>query len=231
MESKAHIETKMMYNSFCDILGFSSAIENNFEATTEIYMNLKSEILEIVKIPEVEVSIYSDAILVVGNELSGVVHAVKQIYWFCLLHDLLIRGGIAYGKHWSNVEGNSILILSEALVKAVKIEKTIKLPIIAVSDEIEIPTSAWVIHFENSVFQAPFLNYQNINFVNPFNELWFKSAEIRIKNLKNKFPKHSAKYDWLLNLIERVKANDILIPENQLNFLIKEGVLAYKKNE
>jgi len=227
MKSNTEVKTKMMYVSFCDILGFSNAIENNFEDTVKIYLEFKEEVLNIVKIDGVSVSIYSDAIIVVGKDFANVVEAVKQIYWFCLLHDLLIRGGLAYGKHWSNVENGSILILSEALVEAVKIEKSIKHPIIAVSEKINIPIEAWMPHCEGAVFNAPFINYDDINFVNPFNAFWFRSAEMRLKHLLKKFPNHSHKYEWLLNIIEKIKIDDVLIPDDVFNYLLEKGVLTY----
>jgi hypothetical protein len=52
------------------------------------------------------------------------------------MNSWLIQGGIAYGKHWEETEKGNLFVVSEALVKAVNIEKDVKLPVIKLSLEI-----------------------------------------------------------------------------------------------
>jgi len=218
--------------AYCDILGFSNAVSAEFENTVMIYRQFKEELKMSEIFKEVEISVVSDSIMIVGDKLIKVAEAVQMlILWTASRKEWLVRGGIAYGKHWKQIDGSNILIVSEALVKAVNIEKTIKHPVITISDEISLGLEYWGHAFGNSVFNLPIINYDNNNIVNPFNNYWFKSAEIILHQLKSKHHEHSSKYDYLLKLIDAVKKNECFVPQPLINDLLEKGLIREKPNK
>jgi len=217
------------YVAFCDILGFSNSILSRFEEIAEIYIELSKTLKSIEEIDKVELSIYSDSILVISDELPPLIQATRNINWFLLTRDLIVRGGIAYGKFWRNTENDNVLILSDALVKAVTIEKTVKAPIIALSPEIVLNYGYWMPRFETNIFDAPLLHYRGKTFVNLVNRYWYRSAITRLAALSARHPDHREKYDWLLDLLSEIEKDEILIPEDVLKNLVKDGILSKKE--
>jgi hypothetical protein len=89
------------YVAFCDILGFSRAISENFEGTLCLYADLMQELAtshSSIFSPRVKLTAYSDAILLVSDELPILLSAVQGVGFFAGTNDLLIRGGIAHGR-------------------------------------------------------------------------------------------------------------------------------------
>lgn len=161
----------------------------------------------------------------VGDDIKEIIVAVQLLYSVALRHNWLIRGGVAYGKHWKESNKNNLFIASEALVKAVLIEKKIKKPVIAISEEIKLGIEFWVPHFADGLFVAPLLYHEEIVFVNPFNKYWFKSAEIHIQDLLKKHPQNEDKYLWFLSLIESINRDDVLVPPTIIQELLELGVI------
>ena len=97
-------QTKMKYVAFCDMLGFGDAVENRFDQAVAAY----SEFIELMhRLPPFEraqISIYSDSILIVGENLSAVVEVVNGLWLAAFQNDWMIRGGIAYGRYWEKRE-------------------------------------------------------------------------------------------------------------------------------
>jgi hypothetical protein len=216
------------YVAFCDILGFSNKVLSDFEDTVNVYREFKKELVE-PNIIEVDISIVSDSIMIVSDDFFKVAEAVQiLVSWTCSRKKWLVRGGVAYGKHWEQRDGNNLLVVSEALVKAVNIEKAIKHPIIAVSDEIPLGLEYWLRGFGNSVFSLPIINYDNTNIVNPFNNYWFGSAEVKLKEMKNDNPTHATKHDYLLDLIEAIKRGDCFIPQAVIDDLLEKKIIGLK---
>jgi hypothetical protein len=197
-------ETSNKYVAYCDILGFSKAVISDFEATKKVYQNLTKtldSVLDKYKI-SVEAKIHSDAIMMVSDELPPLVSAIKTICFFTLQQNWLVRGGVAFGKHWEGDEDKNFEIVSEGLVKAVKLEGAVNHPIIAISEEILLDHHHWIPHLEFPyLYGAPFLFYDDFTFVNPFNMFWFKSAIGKIEKMKRESPDHTSKYDWMLGLV------------------------------
>jgi hypothetical protein len=217
------------YVAYCDILGFSNAVINNFDKTISVYREFKNVIIGRSDMFDVEVLIVSDSIMIVGEKLMTVAQATQLlILWTCSQKEWLIRGGIAYGKHWKEHDGNNTLIVSEALVKAVNIEKTIRNPIVLISEEISLGLEYWIHGFGNSVFDLPIIHYNNNNIINPFNKAWFRSAEIILCYLKETYPEYITKYEYLLELIEAVKRNECFIPAVIINDLLEKKLIQKK---
>lgn len=215
----------MKYVGFCDVLGFSSAVINDFDATIALYQQFRSDVKKWPFTSKAKVSVYSDSILVVSEELPAVVNTIVALNWAALLQDWLIRGGIAYGRHWEVKEDGNLFVVSEALVKAVALEKSVKVPAVVVSEEILLGVEAWIPRFEHGPFKAPLLHFDGRSLVNPFNEYWFVSAAMRTKRLLELHPQHCEKYEWFLSLIEAIKKDEILVPDAALAEMLKLGIL------
>src|SRR5450759_4271114 len=113
----------MKYVGFCDVLGFSSAFLNDINATIALYQQFRSDVRTLPLPARAQISVYSDAILVVSDELPAVLHTIAALNWVALMQDWLIRGGIAYGKYWEEKENGNLFVVSDALVRAVALEK------------------------------------------------------------------------------------------------------------
>jgi len=221
----------MKYVAFCDVLGFSNAVLNNFEATIAVYQTFKDKLKIFCPIQDdsLSVSVYSDSVIIVADELSSVLGSVQALHWATMMHEWLIRGGIAYGKHWQEVDGNNIYVVSDALANAVAIEKTIKVPAIAISSDITLSVERWVPRLHD-IFTASLIFYDGLAIVNPFNRFWFSSAKIIASHLLDMHPNHRGKYEWFISLFDAVERNEILIPETIIVEMLELGILAYTSN-
>jgi len=228
MTQELSIEVPMRYVAFCDVLGFSNAVESSFDATIKLYETFMERMRDWPFPKTVEVMVYSDSILMVSDELPGILSAVKTLWFAALTNDWLIRGGIAYGKYWARQEQSSFFVVSDALVRAVRLESSVKVPAIAISSEIELPISAWTPRFEHNIFDAPLLHFRGLSLVNPFNPYWFLSARLRVEQLLIKHPEHVEKYRWFLELASDVNADECLVPEAALAEMLTLGILVDK---
>lgn len=215
----------MKYVGFCDVLGFSSAVLGDFDAAIALYQQFRNEVKGLPFPSKAQVSIYSDSILVVSDDLPAVVNTIVTLSCVALMKGWLIRGGVAYGRYWEEKENGNLFVVSDALVKAVAIEKTVKVPAVVISEDIPLGIEAWVPRFQYGVIKAPLLYFHGLSIVNPFNEYWFASAKIRARRLLEAHPKHADKYEWLLSLVEAVEKDDILIPEPALARMLELGIL------
>lgn len=213
------------YVAYCDVLGFSHAVENHFEATIRLYKEFKEKISDWPFPEKVNVSVYSDSIFIVCDELPPLLYAVQSLWFATLTQDWLIRGGIAYGKYWEDRSNGNLFVVSDALVRAVRLESTVKVPGVVLSPEVEVPLAAWVARFHDGPFSAPLLHFDGHNVVNPFNPYWFASAKMRITQLLGQFPQHSTKYEWFLKLAEEVEAHEPLVPVSVIEELLAMGII------
>ena len=126
------------YVGFCDVLGFSAAVLRDFESTIALYEQFKRHV-QAWPFPErAKVSVYSDSILIISDELPALLHTIVALQWAALMQGWLIRGGVAHGKYWEDKADGNLFVVSDALVKAVGIEKRVGVP--AVDDIRRDPT-------------------------------------------------------------------------------------------
>jgi hypothetical protein len=170
------------YVGFCDILGFSNRILTDFDETLNVYKQFANTLLSL-PVNKVEVTMYSDAILVVGDSLGPVSSAIQSLWFIALANDLMVRGAITKGRYWERRQGNHMLVASDALVRAVKLERSVGVPAVVIADDIEIPDDFWLHRFAAGLFQTPILHFRDRNIVNPFNTFWFRSAAVRASQL------------------------------------------------
>lgn len=214
------------YVAFCDVLGFSHAVENAFEETINLYKKFSERISDWPFPQKANVSMYSDSILIVCDELPPLLFAVQGLWFATLTQNWLIRGGIAYGKYWEDRTNGNLFVVSDALVRAVRLESTVKVPAVVLSPEVEIPLGMWVARLSHGPYMAPLLHHDGFSLVNPFNIAWFMSAKNRVQQLKVRFPQHSDKYDWFLSLADQVGANEPLIPQSVLDEMVAKSIIA-----
>lgn len=231
IEEETKIVPVMKYVAFCDVLGFANAVQDRFEETMDIYEQFAQLMKNWPISDQVEVCVYSDSILIVSDELGPLLTTVQNLSFATLANNLLIRGGVAYGKYWERKEKGNLYVVSDALVRAVKLESNIKIPGVGFSSEVELPIQAWLPHFYESVFTSPVLHFRGINVVNPFNHFWFASAKNRVAMMLERFPEHSAKYEWFLDLAASIDNSDLMVPQQVVDQLLAEGVIERRKSE
>jgi hypothetical protein len=219
-------DTDEYYVAFCDVLGFSDRILTDFDGTREIYQKF-GETLAGLPISGADVTIYSDAILVTSKNLAGVLVAVQGLWFVALQHDMMIRGGISKGRYWSARQRNHLFVASDALVRAVRLEKSVGVPAVVVADDIEVDDGLWLQRFQDGLLVSPVLHFRDRNIVNPFNTYWYASAKTRALQLMEKSPKHRDKYLWFLALHDAVGADEPMIPPAKLKSYMEEGSLKW----
>jgi hypothetical protein len=148
-----------------------------------------------------------------------------MLQWSALMEDWLVRGGVAYGRYWEETENGNLFVVSDALIRAVAIEKSIKVPAVAVSEEISLDIEAWIPRFKDGIFKSLLLHFQGLTIVNPFNTYWFQSAICRASQLLDMHPEQKEKYDWFLSLADAVARNDLLVPESAFTRMKELGIL------
>ncbi len=225
MNEKVARDSRMRYVAFCDVLGFSSAVTERFEDTVEVYATFMEQMREWPFPKNAAISIYSDSILIVSDDLSPVLHAVNNLWFAAMTNNWLIRGGIAYGKYWEQRENGNLFVVSDALVRAVKLEASVRHPVVAFCPEVKLGLNYWVARFAHGLLQAPVLSFREISFVNPFNPYWFRSAETRTKQMLEAFPEHEIKYRWFLDLVDAIDSQETLVPAEVVQELLDLKVI------
>ena len=223
------------YVAFCDILGFSNMVASDFDRTLEIYKGL-AKLLGQHNFTSIEVkmTMYSDSILIVGKELRSVLSAVQGIWFFALASDLMLRGGIVKGRYWERKRGNDLLVVSDALVRAVKLESMLSVPAVVLADDIEVADELWypqLIGEPDAVVVTPLLHFRDRNIVNPFNRYWLLSAGGRAQALMESNPAHKDKYLWFLALHQAVTDRHQLVPKSLIDRLVREGLVGFFPRE
>jgi hypothetical protein len=199
------------YVAFIDILGFGASVQRGFESALSTYRGIIKKWSSFYNFsPEVLLRILSDSVILTSSKLGPIVSCINILCMVTLADDLLIRGGIAFGKHIENFDSGNFYILSEALTEAVYIEKQVNYPCVAFSKSIEIPRPIWELKCSN--IMRPVLHFEGINLVNPFNEMWGQSASQRVLQLLEKYPTYHKKYEWFLSLYKAVFTAKPLIP-------------------
>ncbi|TMQ57071.1 MAG: hypothetical protein E6K76_11605 [Candidatus Eisenbacteria bacterium] len=206
-------ETPRRYVAFLDILGWSSHVLSDFESARGTYDSM----LEFFRLGTDSfagvdaVRIVSDSILVVAPKPWPLLRAVNVLHHATLINDCLLRGGIAFGRHAELGQLPESRIVSEPLIVAARLEKTIRHPCVAI-DSSALPEVDCKELLAADVFLRPLLFYEGRWIVKPFNIMWGFSAATRVTQLREKYPEHTPKYDWFLRLYEAVKSRQPLVP-------------------
>lgn len=206
------VVSQRAYVAYADILGFSQLVETEFEAARDLYQSLldNRDMVTQMRKGSVALRIFSDSILLTSTNLAHLIGAAQILNFVTLTNNFLIRGGIAAGQHVEQGSDENLFIVSEPLIKAVRLEKSVRKPCIAIDATVDVPDDWWL--YTSNPFQRPVLFYDGIRLINPFSVAWGYSAWHRVKLMRDKYPQHRDKYDWFIQLYEEVKSGSRLVP-------------------
>lgn len=203
-------EVRDKYVAFVDILGFSSHVTGDYESALqkfEVLLDL-SEVAH-QAIQGAQIRVYSDSFVILADTFQRIVAATQAVLMQTLFNDYLVRGGIAFGKHVEALDPPHVLMVSEAVAKAVALEKTIGHPCVVIDPSIEIPEGWWG---NGQNIGRGILYFGGHVIVNPCNPVWGQSARTRVQKLRAAHPSHKGKYDWFLELHEAIFSPVPMVP-------------------
>lgn len=210
---------------FIDILGFKNRMKNFedalayykqffaiFDAFDKIHCTISKEVTDISnKIfshydntsSYIENITFSDSIIFYSANWKALLFRAANVMSFLLSSGFLFRGGVGYGKHYSDIKLGHTRIVSEGLVQAVEIEsKTSIYPRIVISD----PALKQIVIEMKSLYDLNNMLIQsedNLWFINPFFlepniPQIYKHTECNIKEYNTE--KFVEKYLWMKEL-------------------------------
>jgi hypothetical protein len=125
--------------AFIDVLGFSSFVEADARSTEPLRLLKLQSLLAGVKsdAPELDVRAFSDSITISAPlesaAVAKLINATLDLQSRFVAGGVLVRGGVAFGKHY----GDETLIYSEALIRAYELERDkARFPRILVADDL-----------------------------------------------------------------------------------------------
>lgn len=126
--------------AFLDVLGFSAMVERDSRSTNPKFLPVFVEIFEeIAKEANGKISLrmFSDSIVIEAtlspNNVIKLIEVVGELQRRFLGRHILLRGGVAFGKHFMN----DYVTFSQALVSAYGIESRIaRFPRVVISDDL-----------------------------------------------------------------------------------------------
>lgn len=160
--------------------------------------------------PDVSFHVFSDTFILASPQLTRLVSAVQGVLWQTLFHDLLVRGGIGFGRHIEKSGAGHLQVVSQALVKAVKTEKRTTFPCVALDESVVTGETWWPREVPNQ--HRSLLYFDGIQLVNPCNVYWGQSAGMHVLQLRELYPIHAEKHDWFLRLHSAIMSDEPLVP-------------------
>jgi len=125
--------------AFIDVLGFSSFVEADARSVEPALLLKLQGLLAGVKseAPELDVRAFSDSITISSplesSAIAKLINATLDLQCRFVSDGVLVRGGIAFGKHY----GDETVIYSEALIRAYQLERDkARFPRILVADDL-----------------------------------------------------------------------------------------------
>jgi hypothetical protein len=204
-------QVSQKYAAFIDILGVSDNILGDFDSTLETQEQIiRSTGIVTSLIPEVQLRMYSDSYLLTSDSLQRLVAATQALLMQTLMNDRLVRGGIAHGKHVEASQPPHFFMASEAVVKAVQVEKNVKYPCVAIHSDIKVEDGWWGDAPSN--LDRGLLYFGGLVIVNPCNRVWGMSAATRVMQMLENYPQHRPKYDWFLELHQAIFSPIPMVP-------------------
>ena len=213
-QSLQELEPTEQYVGLLDVLGWGHYVKADFKNAVKIYDAILEPCDRLLRrefSSRVSIRIFSDSILLVSPDLSPILKLANTLHFTTLFQDCLLRGGIARGKHVESGSQGQLYIVSEALVRAAELEKKVKNPCV-VLDSTAVPAIPFAQLKTISPFLRPYLFFDGLWIINPFNIGWGTSAAKRVTQLKEKYPDYVDKYDWFLRLYEAVRSGAPLVP-------------------
>lgn len=205
------LENDEQYVAFIDVLGFSSLVQADFDGIVKVYDKMIESTAIVEKLrPDVSLRVFSDAFVMASPQLSRLVGAVQMVLMQTLFNDLLVRGGVGFGRHIEKSGEGRLQVVSQALVKAVQTEKRTIFPCVALDESVVTDESWWSRDVPNQ--HRGLLYFEGIRLVNPCNVAWGHSAGMRVLQLRELHSSHAEKHDWFLRLHSAIMGNEPLVP-------------------
>jgi hypothetical protein len=217
-QSVNNSEPTRVYLAFLDVLGFGGLVLRDWEGARSTYERLIQATEEAAggKHLNTSVQMISDSIIVKGPELWDVVQNTRFFLQGAVRSRCLIRGAIAAGKHLEYGSGENLQVISEALVRAVALEKVAEHPRVIIDLESVSEQDAWYATTPPGMSNVNRMILWKSGYwcVNPFSLVWFRSAveivaEMREQNLGTR---HQPKYDWFLHFAQDVAVGAPMLP-------------------
>ncbi|HEJ9150596.1 hypothetical protein NMF47_09660 [Serratia nevei] len=212
------LELNIYFVAFIDILGFSSMVSHDCEraSSEKKFLTKLNAIHNETKslsdtIPGIDVKQFSDSIVLSTPYSKDTVlfqefvEVVCKYQYHLLMKGILCRGGISYGKHFSNKD----FIFSNGLIDAYRIESTIaRNPRIIVSNEL---IELFPLIVEHHMLAREHDGYYFLNYLlaNTAAENWDLIKAV----VPNKMVENSSireKHIWLLELYNKLYPNSIV---------------------
>lgn len=200
------------YVALLDILGWGHRIISDFSGTLRLYDELTQSARSVGQGVAPSVRFFSDSILVVAHECQSILTMANALSFVALSHDCLLRGGIAFGRHVELGAPGELTVLSEPLVHAAHLEKTVGVPCVAIHSSALPPNLRTQELAQVPVLYRSLLFFEGRWIVNPFNLMWYTSAGTRARLLRDQFPEHREKYQWFIGLHDAVGRGAKLVP-------------------
>jgi len=199
------------YVAFIDVLGFSSLVEADYDGIVKVYDKMIESTDIIDKLgQDVSFHVFSDAFVMASPQLPRLVGAIQGVLMQTLFNNLLVRGGVGFGRHIEKSGDGRLQVVSQALVKAVKTENRTSFPCVALDTSVVTDETWWPMDVPNQ--QRGLLYFDGIRLVNPCNVYWGQSAGMRVLQLREMYPIHAPKHDWFLRLHSAIMSDEPLVP-------------------
>lgn len=208
------MKVESRYVAFLDILGWGQRVQHDFNGALALYGQLIETLRALSVDPnKASIRMFSDSFIVVSADANLVLSIANALSFVALNKDCLLRGGIAFGRHSEAGKEGALHVVSEPLVVAARIEKTILHPCVGIHRD-ALPPNLSIVHLSQApVLLRSILYYDGHWIVNPFNIMWYRSAGTRAVLLRQEFPNHSEKYDWFLRLYDAVERGERFLPD------------------
>lgn len=221
------MDVNQQFCAFIDILGFKNKMKN-FDKALEFYRKyiatydaidkMHSSMLQSISNAlqqnhpptedlknSVENILFSDSIILYSADWKSLLFRLANTMSWLLSLGFLFRGGVGYGKHYSNIQLGQMHIVSEGLVQAVEIESCIsKYPRIVIGqsalDEVTTQMNS-LYDLNNMLIQGEDdLWFINPFFLNPDISPIYETIERDIKKYHSE--KFIEKYTWMQKLCQ-----------------------------
>ena len=157
-------------------------------------------------------AVFSDAIILRSTNLYQLLGVVHVVLWMSLMENMIVRGAVSIGRHSEKESDGRLRVVSQALVRAAQLEKDrdFRYPCVRIDPRITLDAAVWSRDVRNEVRTV--LYFEGMHIVNPCNPGWRNSAIGRVRMLRERYPEHAEKYDWLERLMLRIFDLEPMVP-------------------
>lgn len=128
------------YVAFVDILGFARRVELGFLDCLGVCRNVLNDVAHVWRShPGVKLQVVSDGFILASDDLAALVRLMRALLASILARGCLARSGIGVGTHIAATTGGNTYIVSQGLVQAMRLGKSVGYPCVAIHDAVTNP--------------------------------------------------------------------------------------------